>query len=108
MGSNVASRRNGPCLKVDIGRVLSRFVSELVDGGLYRSESEVIREGLRMLKDREDLKGSTLDAVRRGVALGANGATAGRLKPFDEQVVARTKANGWKRLAKRQAAAGRG
>ena len=38
---------------VDLGRQLEKFVSSLVSRGRYNSKSEVLREGLRLLEDRE-------------------------------------------------------
>ena len=85
---------------------LNRFVAELVDSGLYESESDVVREGLRLLKQREDLRGSALDSLRAELALGIRDADEGRVKPFDRRVVERIKANGRKRLSRRTAKRG--
>lgn len=88
-------------MKLELPSALNRFVTELVDSGLYESESEVVREGLRLLKEREDLRGSALDSLRAELALGMGDAAAGRVKLFDRRVVERIKANGRKRLSKR-------
>jgi antitoxin ParD1/3/4 len=88
-------------MNVEIGPVLTRFVTEHVATGLYESESKVVREGLRLLKDREDLKGLALESLWRDLAIGLRQAEEGRTRPFNEQTVARIKANGRKRLAAR-------
>lgn len=64
---------------VDLGN-LETFVTELVKSGRYNSKSEVLREGVRLVQERE-MKLAALDAsIRRGLA----DATEGRVKPADE------------------------
>jgi antitoxin ParD1/3/4 len=63
---------------VDLGN-LEGFVTELVKSGRYNSKSEVLREGVRMVQERE-MKLAALDAsIRRGLA----DAEAGRVKPAE-------------------------
>jgi antitoxin ParD1/3/4 len=57
-------------MNVHLGPVLDEFVAELLDGGFYQSQSEVLREGLRLLKEREDLKQLRLADLRKQVAAG--------------------------------------
>lgn len=64
-------------MNANLGPVLERFVAELLDSGLYQSQSEVIREGLRLLKEREDLKKSRLEELRKEIALGSEQADRG-------------------------------
>ena len=63
---------------VDLGRELEKFVSGLIKSGRYNSKSEVLREGVRLIQERE-LRLAALDAaIARGVA----DAEAGRVKPL--------------------------
>ncbi|MCC5619338.1 type II toxin-antitoxin system ParD family antitoxin, partial [Nostoc sp. CHAB 5836] len=43
-------------MNVHLGDTFDKFVAELIAGGLYQSQSEVIRDGLRLLKEREDIR----------------------------------------------------
>ena len=62
---------------VDLGKSLEKFVTGLVKSGRYNSKSEVLREGVRLIQERET-RLATLDAaITRGLA----DADAGRLKP---------------------------
>jgi antitoxin ParD1/3/4 len=61
-------------MNANLGPVLEQFVTELLDSGLYQSQSEIIREGLRLLKEREDLKKLRLDDLRKAIALGSQQA----------------------------------
>jgi antitoxin ParD1/3/4 len=65
---------------VDLGRQLEKFVSSLVSTGRFNSKSEVLREGLRLLEEREK-RIAALDAV---IAQGRADIAAGRSKPADE------------------------
>jgi antitoxin ParD1/3/4 len=57
--------------------VFDDFVADLLKTGLYQSQSEILREGLRLLKEREELKGLRLAELRRGIALGSSQADRG-------------------------------
>ena len=49
---------------------------------MYHSASEVIREGLRLLKERDELRRVQMDEVRRDVMLGLEQVRAGRGKKY--------------------------
>lgn len=64
----------------DLGRRLEDYVAELVKSGRYHSKSEVLREGVRLVQERE-ARLAVLDAsLARGIA----DADAGRVKPAAE------------------------
>lgn len=73
-------------VSVDLG-TLESFVAELVGSGRYNSKSEVLREGIRLLQEREARFQALEASIRRGVA----DADAGRERPAD-QVFARLEA----------------
>jgi antitoxin ParD1/3/4 len=65
---------------VDLGDALETVVTKLVATGRYNSKSEVLREGVRLVQERE-ARLATLDAaIARGIA----DANAGRVKPARE------------------------
>jgi len=82
---------------VDLGRQLEKFVASLVSSGRYNSKSEVLREGLRLLQEREKRLAALDLALDRGLA----DAKAGKLKPA-EQVFARLEAK-YRKMAKSRA-----
>lgn len=63
----------------ELGSQLSLFVDDLVAAGRYNSKSEVVREGLRLLQEREQVRQIKLDELRKAFQDGINsgrGATA--------------------------------
>ena len=67
-------------ISADLGQALETFVGELVANGRYNSKSEVLREGIRLVQDRE-ARLAALDAV---IARGLADADAGRTIPAGE------------------------
>jgi antitoxin ParD1/3/4 len=67
-------------MTVDLGPKLDAFVEELIKTGRYQSKSEVLREGVRLVQDRE----SRLAALEAELQKGLDDIDAGRTKPMDE------------------------
>ena len=65
-------------MNVNLGTVLDKFIAELLKTGLYQSQSEVVREGLRLLKEREELKKLRLAELRKEIAIGSEEADRGK------------------------------
>ncbi len=66
-------------MNVNLGPVFDDFVSELLETGLYQSQSEILREGLRLLKERQDFKSLQLSRLRAEIALGSQQSDRGEL-----------------------------
>jgi antitoxin ParD1/3/4 len=64
----------------NLGPRLESYVTELVKSGRYQSRSEVLREGIRLVEEREKRLAALDAALARGIA----DADAGRVKPLDE------------------------
>ncbi len=64
-------------MNVNLGPTLDQFVADLLETGLYQSQSEILREGLRLLKDREELKQVRLSELRKEIAAGMEEADRG-------------------------------
>jgi antitoxin ParD1/3/4 len=65
-------------MNVHLGPVFDEFVADLLKGGQYQSQSEVLREGLRLLKEREEIKQIRLNALRKEIAAGVEQADQGQ------------------------------
>ena len=67
-------------ISVDLGTQLEAYVAGLVATGRYNSKSEVLREGVRLLQEREQRLALLDAAIERGLA----DVDAGRLIPAEE------------------------
>ena len=67
-------------ISADLGTQLEQFVSSLVSKGRYNSKSEVLREGVRLIQDRE----AKLAALDASIARGLAEADAGLGSPVNE------------------------
>ncbi len=61
-------------ISADLGQQLERYVAELVGSGRYGSKSEVLREGVRLIQDRE----AQLVALDAAIAQSLAEADAGK------------------------------
>jgi len=64
-------------ISAELGQSLEKFITRLVKSGRYGSKSEVLREGVRLIQERE-ARLAVLDAA---IARGLDDAKAGRSKP---------------------------
>jgi antitoxin ParD1/3/4 len=64
-------------ISADLGQPLEAFVAALVETGRYNSKSEVLREGVRLIQERE----ARLKALDASLARGLADAAAGRTRP---------------------------
>ena len=67
-------------ISADLGQQLEAFVSRLVETGRYGSKSEVLREGVRLIQDRE----AQLAALEAVIGRALADSDAGKGKPADE------------------------
>jgi antitoxin ParD1/3/4 len=65
---------------VDLGPKLEAIVADLVKNGRYNSKSEVLREGVRLVQEREKRLAALDGSIRRGVA----DSEAGKGRPATE------------------------
>ena len=86
-------------MNVSLTEELESWIEGRVSSGLYRSSSEVVREALRTLREREELKEVRREEYRRLVREGLEDYNAGKYIEFDESVLASVMEEGRRRLA---------
>lgn len=64
-------------MNVSLTSELEEFVNQKVQSGMYFSASEVIREGLRLLKDQDALKEMRLKELRKEIQKGIDSLERG-------------------------------
>lgn len=69
---------------VALGSHFESFIKAQVASGRYNNASEVVREGLRLLQDQEELRRMRFDMLRAELQRGLD---SGPAKPFDLQEV---------------------
>lgn len=85
-----------------LGSHYESFIKGLVKSGRYASASEVVRDSLRLMEEREKLQAAKLEALRRDIQVGlASG-------PSEELDMAEIKASGRKERLSRRISSARG
>ena len=86
-------------MNISLTPELEQLVTDKVGSGMYQTASEVVREGLRLLKER-DLQ---MEALRRDVNAGFEAIKKGSFTDYDPRRISsltqRIKERGRKRLA---------
>ena len=76
-------------MNVSLTTELEKWVQSKVESGLYTSASEVIREGLRLLKEQDALKEIRLAELRREIQQGID---SGESTPLNiNEIIAKAK-----------------
>jgi len=66
-------------MNVSLTPQLEQLVHQKVESGRYLSASEVVREALRLLEERDQLRDLKLEELRKFVAVGIEQADRGEL-----------------------------
>ncbi len=66
-------------MNVSLTKELEKLVTTKVKSGLYHTASEVVREGLRLLDERDRLSALRLEELRRDIRQGLESSDVGPL-----------------------------
>ena len=67
-----------PTMNVSLSAALAEFVEKEVASGNYSTASEVVRDGLRMLREERAIYEEKLAILRREIQVGLDDVEAGR------------------------------
>jgi antitoxin ParD1/3/4 len=87
-------------MNISLTPELEKLIDERVKSGLYNSASEVVREGLRLLQERDQLKQMKLEELRRQIQIGIDASDRGEVLT-EEEVMQRLKARHDRAVAKK-------
>jgi len=59
-----------------IGKHFEEFIDGLIESGRYSTASEVLRDGLRLIEEREERRRAKLDALRAEIQKGFDSGPA--------------------------------
>ena len=97
-------------MNVSLTPELEKLVNDKVSSGMYQTASEVIREALRALQQRDQLRERELQAIREKIDRGLEQIERGEYIEYDERTVKdlaeEVKTRGRQRLAKEPSKSG--
>ena len=70
-------------MNITLSPELENLINEQVKSGLYKSPSEVVRDGLLLLKEQAQLKNLRRENLRREVQKGIDAMREGRYKTYN-------------------------
>ncbi len=72
-------------MNVSLTPELEHMIHKKVESGLYLSASEVVREALRLLDERDKLQAMKFEEIRKEIQIGIDQADRGEAAPLDVQ-----------------------
>src|SRR5215213_8139140 len=91
--------RGGKFMNVTLNPEFEELVNQKITSGVFNSASEVISEGLRLLKEQDELHRLRLEELKREIAKGIDSLDRGEGKPLNMEA---NKNEGRRRLAAEQ------
>ena len=70
-------------MNVSLTPELEELISRKVESGLYSSASEVVREALRLLQQRDEQREAMLEELRKKIQVGIEQVERGEVVPWD-------------------------
>jgi antitoxin ParD1/3/4 len=67
-------------MNVSLTPELEQIINSKVQSGLYNSASEVVRDGIRLLQQRDEMREMKLEALRTEIQKGIDDLEAGRFR----------------------------
>ena len=86
-------------MNISLTPEMDEWVSQKIKSGQYKSSSELIREGLRLLQAREEQREKMVEDLRSELLIGIKQLDAGKSKKFDKRTLNKIKTDARKMFA---------
>ncbi len=86
-------------MNISLTPEMDEWVAQKVKSGMYKSSSELIREGLRLLQAREEQRAKMVGDLRSELLVGIKQLDAGKSKKFDKRTLNKIKNDARKMFA---------
>jgi len=74
-------------MNVSLTPEMEQFVKHLVESGMYPTENEVIRQGIRLMQEQYEVYKFRLADLRKEIAIGVEQAERGEVAPLDMEAL---------------------
>ena len=74
-------------MNVSLTPTLESYVKQKVEAGMYSSVSEVVREALRLLEERDAMQAMKLEALRSDINQGVESLEKGKGKTLNVEAI---------------------
>ena len=85
-------------MNVSLTPEMNEWIIHKVKSGQYKSSSEVVRDGLRILQNRENQRQAMLEELRHELLIGVKQLDAEKSQQFDSDFVQKIKDAGRQKL----------
>jgi antitoxin ParD1/3/4 len=92
-----------PTMNISLTEELESLINEKVSSGMYHSASEVVREGLRLLREQDEIRRVRLEELRKEISRGTGQLERGEYSVYSSgtEVAEKVKTEGRRRAANR-------
>ena len=78
-------------MNISLTPEMDSWVAEKIKSGMYKSSSELIREGLRLLQLRDEQRSKMVEDLRNELLVGVKQLDAGKSKKLDQKLIGKIK-----------------
>lgn len=78
-------------MNISLTPEMDAWIAQKIESGMYKSSSELIREGLRLLRLREEQRAGMLDDLRSELLIGIKQLDAGKATLFNRKTTNKIK-----------------
>ena len=86
-------------MNISLTPEMDEWVAQKIKSGMYKSSSELIREGIRLLRAREEQREKMVEDLRSELLVGVKLLDAGKSKKFDKRTLNKIKNDARKMFA---------